>query len=102
MSTEPASSWWARAWANRKGIGTAIGVVLMFISPFLPAQYQGPAKAVQHLVEHVAGDEPSSSSSSSPASSCREGAVQSLPHFCKCVDGAWRDYFDVDAGCPED
>ena len=105
-SPAPALTWWQKAWANRKAIASAIGVVLMLVTPFLPAQYQPLARGGQQVLEHVAGDGSSSSSSSSsstsPAASCRDGQVQSLPHFCRCVAGEWHDYFDADAGCPED
>ena len=95
-------------WAAIATIGSLIGMTC----PLWPAPYsaachlasQGLQKGSE-VGRQVSGAGPSSPSSSSPApepssGTCKPGAVQSVPNFCKCAaDGTWRDYFDAGTPC---
>lgn len=83
--------------------------VLGFTCPLWPPPYNaacaGGAQVGQQVVkvgQQVSGPQPlpSQNENDGPVSGpCPDGALRTHPNFCRCVGGAWADYFDAGAPC---
>jgi hypothetical protein len=99
--TAQKTPWWKAQWARWAG-AVLLPAALAVVCPLLPwPAAQLVCKAAGHVVTEVAKQSAAPSPSTAPSSgACEEGKVQSVPNFCRCVNGQWADYFDGGACGP--